>query len=117
MKYFFFSSVFVLIHASCFSQVNFSNLPVKQRVEDTYSTLLTYPEMDETAFMVTDLPHQLSNPIQKSSFDLETIEHEHILKVYKHFKENKRQTAGALGISMNTLKSKLDKTLKYSMHS
>ena len=60
---------------------------------------------------IEDLPKRLSNPVQKSSFDLQTIEHEHILKVYKHFKENKRQTALALGISINTLKSKLDKVI------
>ena len=65
--------------------------------------------LEKNTLKMEDLPKQLSNPLQKSSFDLQTIEHEHILKVYKHFKKNKRQTALALGISMNTLKSKLEK--------
>jgi transcriptional regulator of acetoin/glycerol metabolism len=54
-----------------------------------------------------DLPKQIACPVQESVFDLKTVEKLHIEKVYRHFKGNKRQTALALGISINTLNAKL----------
>jgi two-component system response regulator AtoC len=45
-----------------------------------------------------------TEPIQT----LHQIEKKYILKVYKKFGENKSQTARALGIALNTLKSKLE---------
>ena len=45
-----------------------------------------------------------TEPIQT----LQQIEKKYILKVYKKFGKNKSQTARALGIALNTLKSKLE---------
>jgi len=56
---------------------------------------------------IADLPKQLANPVKDSIFDLKTIEKLHIDKVFNHFKKNKRQTAMALGITINTLNVKL----------
>ena len=56
-----------------------------------------------------DLPKQLTKPFQKSSFNLQTIQQAHVLKVFGHFNGNKRQTALALGISQNTLAKYLTK--------
>jgi DNA-binding NtrC family response regulator len=44
----------------------------------------------------------------ESIIPLKQMEKKYILKAYKKFGENKSQTARALGISLNTLKSKLD---------
>jgi transcriptional regulator of acetoin/glycerol metabolism len=55
----------------------------------------------------SDLPKRLLNPLQESIYDLKTIEKLHIEKVFRHFKGNKRQTAMALGITINTLNTKL----------
>jgi DNA-binding NtrC family response regulator len=40
---------------------------------------------------------------------LQQLERKYILKVYKKFGKNKAQTARALGIALNTLKSKLER--------
>ncbi len=81
-----------------------------REMENIIESLYVFNEGELTA---EDLPKQLSCPLQKSSFDLKTIEQEHILKVFNHYKRNQRQTALALGISLNTLKTKLKQTGEY----
>ncbi len=53
-----------------------------------------------------DLPYHVKRkPVKFTS--IEQMEREHIAKVYKMFNRNKTQTAKALGMAINTLKTKL----------
>ncbi len=58
---------------------------------------------------ITDLPQYMQEQNVQDDFKLKTAEAKHIRKVYRHFEGNNKQTAKALGIALNTFKSKLDK--------
>jgi transcriptional regulator with PAS, ATPase and Fis domain len=55
------------------------------------------------------LPKRLFQSPMNKPMNWEHVEKEHIISVLKHFKENKRQTALAIGWAINTLNSKMEK--------
>lgn len=55
------------------------------------------------------LPKRLKQEPSNQPFNWEYVEKEHIQKVLKHFKGNKRQSALAIGWTINTLNSKIDR--------
>jgi DNA-binding NtrC family response regulator len=59
-----------------------------------------------------DLPDHTNINKNHHSVKLADAEREHILKIYNSFGRNKKNTAKALGIALNTLKNKLEKYRK-----
>jgi transcriptional regulator with PAS, ATPase and Fis domain len=56
-----------------------------------------------------DLPSFMMSESRNKSWKMEEIEKQHIQRALNHFEGNQRQTALALGITINTLKAKLAK--------
>ena len=56
-----------------------------------------------------DLPQQIRNDTELFSFRLKDAEKQHIAKVLRIFKGNKKQTAVAPEIALNTLKKKIER--------
>jgi len=66
-----------------------------------------YVFYDNEIIKPENLPQNLLLNGEKSEFNLKTVEKKHIAKVLGYFKGNLTHTKDALGISMNTLKSKI----------
>jgi DNA-binding NtrC family response regulator len=63
----------------------------------------------EEEVQMNDLPHRFHRLPEALSWELKVVERRHIDKALKHFNGNKTKTSEALGIALNTLKSKLAK--------
>jgi transcriptional regulator with PAS, ATPase and Fis domain len=86
--------------------LNYSYPGNVRELENIISRLYVFNEekVDEDV-----LPKRLKQEPSNQPFNWEYVEKEHIQKVLKHFKGNKRQSALAIGWTINTLNSKIDR--------
>ncbi len=61
----------------------------------------------DTSVQPDDLPARMAEPGASATLLLADAERAHIVRVYERFEQNKQRTAQALGIALNTLKSRL----------
>lgn len=62
----------------------------------------------EGEISMADLPERFHRLPEELDWKLETVERRHILRALNHFNNNKTRASEALGISVNTLKSKIN---------
>ena len=86
--------------------LNYSYPGNVRQLENIISRLYVFNEETVTAEV---LPKRLKQAPSDQPMNMEHIEKEHIIRVLKHFKGNKRQTAIAIGWAINTLVAKMDK--------
>jgi transcriptional regulator with PAS, ATPase and Fis domain len=86
--------------------LNYSYPGNVRELENIISRLYVFNEekVDEDV-----LPKRLKQEPSNQPLNWEYVEKEHIQKVLKHFKGNKRQSALAIGWTINTLNSKIDR--------
>jgi len=77
-----------------------------RQLENIISRLYVFNEETVSADV---LPKRLKQRPSDQPMKMEYIEKEHMIRVLKHFKGNKRQTALAIGWSINTLAAKMEK--------
>jgi two-component system NtrC family response regulator len=77
-----------------------------RELENIISRLYVFNEEKVTEDV---LPKRLKQESTNQPMNWEHIEKEHIKKVLTHFQGNKRQTALAIGWTINTLNSKIEK--------
>jgi transcriptional regulator with PAS, ATPase and Fis domain len=77
-----------------------------RELENIISRLYVFNEEKVTEDV---LPKRLKQEATNQPMNWEFIEKEHIKKVLNHFKGNKRQTALAIGWTINTLNTKIEK--------
>jgi transcriptional regulator with PAS, ATPase and Fis domain len=86
--------------------LNYSYPGNVRQLENIISRLYVFNEETVTAEV---LPKRLKQAPSDQPMNIEHIEKEHIIRVLKHFKGNKRQTAIAIGWAINTLVAKMEK--------
>jgi transcriptional regulator with PAS, ATPase and Fis domain len=86
--------------------LNYSYPGNVRQLENIISRLYVFNEETVSADV---LPKRLKQRPSDQPMKMEYIEKEHMIRVLKHFKGNKRQTALAIGWSINTLAAKMEK--------
>jgi len=86
--------------------LNYSYPGNVRQLENIISRLYVFNEETVSADV---LPKRLKQRPSDQPMKMEYIEKEHMIRVLKHFKGNKRQTALAIGWSINTLATKMEK--------
>jgi transcriptional regulator with PAS, ATPase and Fis domain len=86
--------------------LNYSYPGNVRQLENIISRLYVF---NEESVSVEVLPKRLKQAPSDQPMNMEHIEKEHIIRVLKHFKGNKRQTALAIGWAINTLVAKMEK--------
>jgi len=77
-----------------------------REMENIISRLYVFKEGDISA---KDLPSFMMSESRTKSWKMEEMEKQHIQHALSYFEDNQRQTALALGVTINTLKSKMKK--------
>lgn len=86
--------------------LNYSYPGNVRQLENIISRLYVFNEETVSAEV---LPKRLKQAPADQPMNMEYIEKEHIIRVLKHYKGNKRQTALAIGWAINTLVAKMEK--------
>ena len=86
--------------------LNYSYPGNVRQLENIISRLYVFNEETVSADV---LPKRLKQRPSDQPMKMEYIEKEHLIRVLKHFNGNKRQTALAIGWSINTLVAKMEK--------